>query len=203
MTSKTKTGLKVQSSSVRSQSWSVISLTRVAERQAANAVTEVTLETKRAIRALIVRSIREGIPPYEVARRVRSMVGMTVRQATAAATFRATLVDSGLTPARVDKLTERYIARKIRARSANIARTEGMSALNRGVAESWVQARNEGFLTKKQVVEIITTPDDVTCPICEPLDGVQVPIDEFSSYPPFHSQCRCVVGIVDERVIEP
>lgn len=104
--------------------------------KAANAVTEITQETKRAIRTLIVESIRDGIPPREAAHRIRSMVGMTKRQALAAANFRVALVDSGLTAGRVDAAVERYIAKKIRERSVNIARTEIMSGLVRGQAES-------------------------------------------------------------------
>lgn len=172
---------------------------RVAASQAAKAVTEVTLETQRAIRMLIVESIRDGIPPYEAARRIRGMVGMTTRQAAAAVNFRRGLVDLGLTSARVELQMERYIAKKIRERSVNIARTEIMTALNRGVAQSWVQARNEGLLTTKQVAEIIITPDDRLCPICEPLDGVQVPIDAFSEHPPYHNMCRCTIGISNIR----
>lgn len=171
---------------------------RVAEREAAAAVTEITLETKRAIRTLIVQSIRDGIPPYEAARRIRAMVGMTTRQALAADNFRASLVDLGLTESRIELQMARYIAKKIRERSINIARTEVMNALVRGTAESWVQARKAKLLTRKQVAEIIVTDDSRLCSICEPLDGVQVPIDDFSSHPPFHSMCRCAIGIVDE-----
>ena len=172
---------------------------RVAERQAARAVTEITRETKRAIRTLIVESIRDGIPPREAAQRIRDMVGMTTRQALAAANFRAALVENGLTAARVDSMVARFIAKKIRERSINIARTEIMTALNRGVAQSWVQARKAKLLTRRQVAEIIVTPDDRLCPICEPLDGVQVPIDAFSEHPPFHNMCRCTIGVVDKR----
>lgn len=172
---------------------------RVAERQAARAVTEITRETKRAIRTLIVESIRDGIPPREAALRIRAMVGMTTRQALAASNFRAALVENGLTAGRVDSMVERYVAKKIRERSVNIARSEIMGALVRGQAESWVQAREAGLLTRKQVAEIIITPDDRLCPICEPLDGVQVPIDAFSEMPPFHNMCRCTIGIVDKR----
>lgn len=127
------------------------------------------------------------------------MVGMTTRQALAATNFRAALVNSGLTAGRIELQMERYIAKKIRERSINIARTEIMTALNRGVAQSWVQARKAGILTTTQVAEIIITPDDRLCPICEPLDGVQVPIDAFSEHPPFHNMCRCTIGVVDKR----
>jgi len=170
---------------------------RVAERQAANAVTDITLETKRAIRTLIVESIRDGIPPREAALRIRDMIGLTKRQALAAANFRTALVENGLAPGRVDSMVERYIAKKIRERATNIARSESMGALNRGVAESWMQAREAGLLAREQVAEIIVTDDSHLCPICEPLDGVQVPIDAFSEMPPFHAMCRCTIGIVD------
>ncbi len=62
-----------------------------------------------------------------------------------------------------------------------------------------MQARQEKVISSRQVAEIITTDDDRRCLVCEPLDGVQVPIDDFSSHPSFHSSCRCTIGIVDKR----
>lgn len=169
---------------------------RVAERIAANMVTNVGDKTIQAIRALIVRSIREGIPVYDAARMIREMVGMTAPQAQAAMTYRETLINSGLSIQRVDTLMERYVKRKIRERAKTIARTETITALNRGQQESWRQAKRDGFLDDKAMKEVIVTPDEKLCPICSGLDGQAVPIDEpfqtargeFMS-PAFHPRC--------------
>jgi SPP1 gp7 family putative phage head morphogenesis protein len=165
-------------------------------------VAEVTAETRRAIRAIVLRSIREGIPPYDAARLIHSLIGLTERQAQAAANYRASLIDQGLTIARVNTLVDRYVAKKVRERAESIARTEILSALNEGAQESWRQARAEGLLGKGSDKEWIVTPDERLCPYCEPLDGVRVPLDEKFrtglgevSGPPLHPQCRCTIAV--------
>ena len=136
---------------------------RIAERQAARLVTGVSEETRAALRALIVRSIREGIPVYDAARMIREMVGLTTKQAQAAASFRTELINSGLTPERVNTETDRYAARLLRRRAENIVRTEIMSSLNRGTLEAWRQARREGLLSRTAMKEVLVTPDDRLC----------------------------------------
>jgi hypothetical protein len=187
---------------------------RVAERQAALMVTRVTEETIQSLRTLIVRSIREGIPPYDAARMIRGiirpegasgLIGLTAPQAQAAMNYREQLVDSGLSLDRVNTLMDRYVKKKIRERSKNIARTEVITSLNRGQQESWRQAQSEGLLPKEAQKEVIVTPDDRLCPICAPLDGQTVLVKEpfqtargeFMS-PAFHPSCRCSIGLSSE-----
>lgn len=175
---------------------------RAAERQAASMVTLISEETRAAIRALIVRAISEGIPPYEAARMIRAMVGMNAQQALAAMNYREQLIDSGLSLDRIDLLLERYIAKKVRQRADLIARTEIMDALNDGALEGWKQARADGLLGAGATKEVIVTPDERLCPVCEPLDGQEQPLDkpfltadgEFMM-PPFHPACRCTAGV--------
>lgn len=151
---------------------------KVAAKQAAKMITKVSNETKDAIRMLVARSIREGIPPYEAARMIRSMVGMTGPQSIAAINYRTELIDQGLNLDRVNTLADRYVKKKIRERAIMIARTEIMGALNTGVLQSWKQAQKEGFLGKNAAKEVIVTPDERLCPICAPLEGQIVPLKE-------------------------
>jgi SPP1 gp7 family putative phage head morphogenesis protein len=88
------------------------------------------------------------------------------------------------------------------ARAETIARTETIAASNRGQQEAWDQAVEEGLLTGNETQEWITTPDDRTCPICEPLDGVNVALGEqFDTElgkvdgPPAHPRCRCALAL--------
>lgn len=173
---------------------------RAAQANAARLVTNVSQETIVAIRSIIVRSIAEGIPPREAARIIRELVGMNTPQAIAAMTHRQQLIEAGLSLDRVDVLMERYTKKKIRERAMMIARTETIDALTAGQEESWKQARAEGLLDDTAQKEWITTPDDRTCPICAPLDGETVGLDEeFSggfARPPAHPRCRCAVVAV-------
>lgn len=83
-----------------------------------------------------------------------------------------------------------------------IARTETMRASNEGQSQLWGQAVDAGLLTGLEQKEWITTPDDRLCPICEPMDGETVGLNERFSVegdsidgPPAHPSCRCTLGL--------
>lgn len=175
---------------------------RVAKRQAGKLVKEVSAETEAAIRAVIVRSIRDGIPPYDAARLIKSTIGLTTRQAMAAMNFREELINEGLTIDAVDRRTARYADRKLRERSEAIARTEIMTALNTGAEEARNQAVERGLLSEDAKKVWVTGLDERVCPICEPLNGETVPIGQpfnvggdLLDAPPAHIQCRCTVAV--------
>lgn len=87
-------------------------------------------------------------------------------------------------------------------RADKIAHTETMRAANEGVLEAWQQATESGLLEGTEKKEWITTPDDRLCPICEPLDGQTVGLNEQFDVeggdldgPPAHPNCRCTLGL--------
>lgn len=181
------------------------SAARAAQRYAARMVVEISHETMMALRAIVVRSIREGIPPYDAARMIRPLIGLTTQQAQAVMNYRQGLIDLGLDSMRVNTLVDRYAARKLRERAETIARTETMKALNTGAREAWRQAQKTGLLGPGAVKEWITTPDERLCPVCQPMDGVQVPLGEpFRTGngplqgPPAHPRCRCAHSVLPE-----
>lgn len=184
---------------------------RVAASQAARLVTQVGAETRDAIRALITRSIRDGIPPYEAARMIRGMVGMDAGSAMAALNYREELINGGMRMSRVDQLVQTYANRKIRERAVTIARTEIMGALNRGAQVGWSQAQKKGFLGKEAEQEWMTAQDERICPVCGGLSEQRQPLKEpFRSvfggklipYPPAHPRCRCTIALVPGAVVE-
>jgi hypothetical protein len=101
---------------------------RAAERAAAAMVTGISEQTRAALRTLIVRAIREGIPPYDAARMIVSMIGLTEQQAGAAMSYREQLINEGLSFDRINVLVDRYSAKLLRQRSVTIARTECLPA---------------------------------------------------------------------------
>jgi SPP1 gp7 family putative phage head morphogenesis protein len=111
--------------------------------------------------------------------------------------------DDSNTTLDVDELTKQIAALIDDPERADlIARTETMRAANEGQLEAWDQAQEQGLLTGEELKEWITTPDDRLCPICEPLDGVQVARDETFEVdgdqldgPPAHPRCRCTVAL--------
>lgn len=80
------------------------------------------------------------------------------------------------------------------------------TALSQGRRDLWDELQTQGIAEKSQFERTwLTSKDERTCDLCDPLDGETVGMDEpFSTddgdimEPPRHSSCRCVV-IIEER----
>lgn len=171
----------------------------------ARLVTAINKATRAGIREIIANAFTEGLAPRESARLIRSLVGLTERDASAVAKLRAALRERGVLQAAIDKRTQRYAAKLLKARAETIARTETMSAATAGQAELWKQAEQAGLLTGEELREWIVTPDDRLCPLCLPMAGQQVGKDELFTVgdgtqvemPPAHPNCRCSWGLAE------
>lgn len=64
----------------------------------------------------------------------------------------------------------------------------------------WRQARARGFLGFDAKKRWTVTADDRLCPICAPMQGIEVPLDAAFpggvQGPPRHPQCRCALVLV-------
>jgi hypothetical protein len=159
---------------------------RIQEWIAANTgkrIVEIGEETRLAVRDIIKRAFDEGMHPYESAREIRKIVGLTSRQAQAVANYRERLVGQGLSDAQVEKQSDKYYRKLLKYRSENIARTETLAAGNAGQHEAWEQAADAGLIDRAKTQRVwITHIDERTCPRCEPLNGRQVGFrEQFSS----------------------
>jgi hypothetical protein len=173
-----------------------------AEKRAAKLVTDVTKDVRVAIRIAVVEGLENGIAPINTARAIRSVLGLTERDASAVMKRQIELMQAGVSTKDASDRAERYAAKLTRARALTIARTETMSAANEGQLQLWEQAIEAGLLTgREQKVWMTADP----CPICEAIEEAgPVGIDEdfeteegsFSG-PPAHPNCRCSVGLVE------
>ncbi len=171
-------------------------------------IQQVTADTKSAIQQVLQRAFTEGGHPYEQAREIRSVIGLTANQERAVQNYRAALeggtssdlrsaLDRALRDGRYDKtvlraindnaplkadkidaMVERYRQRYIDYRAKNIARTESIRASNSGQRELWRQAREQGLLKSNAKRRWETSGDDRTCDVCDGLDGETAGFDE-------------------------
>jgi len=176
-----------------------------AERYAADRVVQINAATRAGIRAAVVKSFAEKITPYRTARLIRSMIGLTDRGVTAVFNYRQSLIGKDFGPSKVEALVAKYAAKKIRERAMAISRTEILGAINRGQLEEWRSAIKSEEMSDRSQKEWMSTEDDRVCFICEPMDGIVVPMEEpFETSvgeldgPPAHTQCRCAIAIADE-----
>lgn len=169
---------------------------RAAEEMAAKTITAITDETERNIRNLIATAIRDGIPPYDAARAIVPLIGLTAAQGQATLKYRAELIDGGLALDTVNEKVDDYADELLNSRAETIARTEIMDALNAGQDEALTQAQDDGYLTEDATKEVILSSD--ACPDCVAIaeDGPIPVSDSFpDDGPPFHPRCRCTIGI--------
>lgn len=169
-------------------------------------VREVGQETKDAIRGVLEEAFRFGGHPREQARRIRNLVGLTRRQTGAVQRYHLNLLSQGTAEERAARLAERYAQKLLRYRAETIARYETMAAANGGAIQSFMAARDQGYIdpaiTKRKWL-FVRLPG--YCRYCEAMDGVEVPFDEpFHTGlgdvmgPPIHPRDRCSVGLVVE-----
>lgn len=174
--------------------------------QHAAALVDAPAAVRTKIRALVARSIDEGIAPDELARMLRDVIGLTEQQATAVANFRHRLADEGVDAGtRLGRVT-RYAEAQRRLRALTIARTELISALNFGQQALWRHAEAAGAIQGAHFrKQWITTDDERLEPDCEALGNI--PQDELPTidapfpgtdvlHPPLHVNCRCAMGLV-------
>lgn len=119
--------------------------------------------------------------------------------------YRARL-ETPRSPERVDQLVEAYAERTLKRRAETISRTETIAATTQGQLEYWRQLIGGGIVDgAKARKEWVVTPDDRLCPLCEPMAGVRVGVDESFETdagtvdgPPLHPNCRCAVSLVPD-----
>lgn len=170
----------------------------------ANRVTNMGNESRRAIRAVVLRSWREKIDVRTMARLLRKdLPGLSVPGVQSVLNYRRGLLLSfPMSAAKLDNLVAKYSQRKIRERAQVIARTESMKILNDGQSLAFKQAQKKGLLGKKAMKVWITSPDENLCEICAPLEGFMIPINEDKfpiPGPPGHPQCRCTIGVIEDK----
>jgi hypothetical protein len=161
-----------------------------------NLIREVSLDQRLAVQDIVLQAFQQGGHPYEQARDIRRMIGLTRTQAQAVRNFRRmlegdprslqealtralrdrrfdpTLLNSirtgtPLNRAQIDLMVSRYYERFLTYRARNIARTESLRASHMGQRELWRQAREQGYLPEDRTRRRwLVTPDDRSCEFC-------------------------------------
>lgn len=173
----------------------------------AKLVTVVTEEGREALRAAISRAIREKRNPQAAARlivgtlrkpeasatAIPGLIGLNTPQTLAALNYQANLIDTGHSPAQVDRLMAKYVSQKQRERAELIATTEAAWALNAGMEEAYRDAIMYGLIPPSSELVWVVTKDERLCGRCRPMDGKTKPIGGAWPGgvvgPPLHPRC--------------
>jgi len=169
-------------------------------------VQNVQSDTQKGIQRIIADSMNAGLPPRTTAKSIKEIIGLNDRQVQAVINRRAALVGQGVKGARLEDIMSQFTLKQLKYRSETIARTEAMTANNRGLLEVANQNADKGLYDRKLAQkEWIVTPYDRVCRICRPMAGAKVGIDEDFyvaklginiAHPPAHPNCNCGWAVV-------
>jgi len=162
-------------------------------------IVQLTAEQSAAVQAVLEQFvIEEPTTPYQLAIKLKEIVGLTKREAMAVVRFYNSLKEEGVSQSVLKKQVGRYAEFLRKNRAMRISRTELSFAYNKGQLYSIQQASESGYIQGEVRKIWLTSPDDRLCDICEPLDGEEVSINESFSIgldaPPAHPHCRCSVS---------
>ena len=126
------------------------------QQHSAQLIRGIGLETRQAIRALLVQNMQAGRSWQSVVPDIREMIGVTVRQADALVARRALLLAQGMKEARVEKLIAQKTRAYIRLRARTMARHESLLAANAGQFSTDTTTWGHGVMTTKYALSVNT-----------------------------------------------
>jgi len=157
-----------------------------------------------AIREILrIYILEHPLSPYDLAKVIQPLIGLTSSEAVAVARYRESLVKENLSENVIENLTNKYAEFLLKKRALRIARTELSYAYNRGQLEAIREAKANGFFRGEVIKTWLTAGDERTCEFCQSLDGEVVGLEETYPgatkreqeilTPPAHPMCRCTV----------
>jgi hypothetical protein len=153
-----------------------------AEKYSAEMVTEVTKETKKALREVISDGMKQKWNKLKIARQINKLpIGLNLRQTQALNNFRDKLISDGASAKLIEKRVQSYYNRLLRQRSRSIARTETSRAVNEG----YLQGIEQQNVYKR--VRISMAAD--ACHLCTEHEGRIFTLEEAHAFLPIHPHC--------------
>lgn len=160
----------------------------------------ITAQQKTVITNIIQDAMEIGARPTDALTSIKANIGLTARDAGAAAKRQALHLEAGLPLERANALTAKYQNKLLTARAERIARTETIAAQAQGRKAAWQVAKDSGNLPSVQRRWMAPPPSpnpNRPCEICLELDGKTAPLDEpYESLfigpiegPPAHPSC--------------
>jgi hypothetical protein len=159
-------------------------------------VTELTNETKDALREVIAQSMRDKMSRVEIGRQIRELpLGLNLTQTKSYYTYRDSLITDGVSDKVLSSKMQSYYNELYRGRCDSIAKTE----VSRSVNEGYLQA-----LDQQDVFTTVTISSAADCcEECAAREGEEYTIEEAHGILPLHPRCRCAWVVVYEAKGKP
>lgn len=187
-----------------------------AETHLAEIVQPFKADAKELIATFIAKATSGETTPSGAAKDIKDLIGLdgSIADKTGRVwrleKFWRELVSQGVPEKDITRRVERYKNSLLRERAEVIARNETHKAAGAGQQAAWDEAARKGYIDKTEQSKVwIVTWDEVLCPLCEPMDGMAVGMDEAfdtpngpMDWPDMHPQCRCSANLVRTDEVE-
>lgn len=150
---------------------------RFLETRTASLVTSIEQGTRDMIQGHVTRAFTNAQTPRQIAERIKSGIGILPAHEIALDKYRTGLEESGMAEDEVTGLADAYEARLLDYRAMNIARSETRMAVNHGQLAVWQAGADQGFIDR-ETAQKEWVVDGAPCPVCEPMDGIRVGLDD-------------------------
>jgi hypothetical protein len=185
-----------------------------AERKLPKIVHTYMENARESIRAITTEAVSGKYTPQTAAKAIRDSIGLTPQYERAVNRLRLDLIEQGLAGEALETKVDRYANKLLTARAKTIARTEIVQAEISGQRALWNEAANSGVFNKLTTKRVWQTNHEgetsrgnqTPCPVCEPMDGQEIPFGELYDHPelgsvdifgeplqgpPLHPNCLC------------
>jgi hypothetical protein len=164
-------------------------------------ITDAKKSTQELIQQQVARSMNEALTPRQVAAEIKGTIGLGTRLTAAYQNYVRGMQGKDIPAANQQAYAAKKMDDLLQYRAMMIARTETRLATNQGQLAVWRQAADQSLIDRGTARKVWIV-DGAPCEICEPMDGVAVPLDEFWTLPngeqvdvPTESHPHCFCGM--------
>lgn len=151
--------------------------------------------------------VNRRVPAKAAADRVLDAYGLTPRQMRGfTSNKQLNVAVESVSPFDVKARARAYIDRSFTTRVKKLARQEEHNIDEQAKQFAWMWMQEKGKLSAKAQKLWITAKDERVCPVCGPLHGQKVGVNQqFKTHvgefwtPGLHPNCRCVVRLIENR----
>lgn len=166
----------------------------------ATEITNLARQDRDVVREVLSNGMKDKKTVKQIAKELKQVIGLNERQYVAWNNYRANLIKNGMSPARVETLSEKYYNKLAKYRAETVGLTESHTATNEAWSDQVRTMTREGTLdARRYEMSWLVTPDDRLCEVCQAMVGSTSSLEAQNfngvGIPPRHPRCRCVTII--------
>ena len=157
-------------------------------------------QARQTMHGILQRGLQDGLTSDELAHRLHDEMWILDRHAAAMEARRQSMEEAGSSDTAIERAAQASLAGYLLYRITLVAATLITEAIRSAREWAWGILSGSGDIDPNRTgKKWKTAQDEKVCPICEPMDGVVVPLFEPFEVPgpPAHPICRCDIELVD------